>query len=145
MAFLKKIANGEVDRSEVAAFLFDPGTLLSTAKVTSDALANHFILAVDGCLLRQLSSPLIQLFVGQLRPNGSWAKAIDLLVCIGDVADQIVSGRNKWNRVSDHCGNKVSECFENVKGTIKVFLITYFNDKGIGAAPGPLPWLLADL
>jgi len=99
------ISEGECGRSEVAPLLLNPGPLLSTTEATSDAVADDLLLAVGDHLGGQPLTPLVQLVVGQLGPDGTRAEAVDLLVGIRDVSDQIVTGRDERDRINVHCLN----------------------------------------
>ena len=65
----------------------------------------HLLLTVEGGFGGQLTAPLVKLLVSERGPVGARAKPIDLLVGVGDVADQIVTGGNKGSHGVVHRGN----------------------------------------
>jgi hypothetical protein len=54
---------------------------------------------------------------------------VDFLVGIGDVADEIITGRNEWNRVRGHCGNRLHPTSEKVNGNLELFLTIRWVDR----------------
>ena len=118
------ISNGERGRSEVAPLLLNPGPLLRPTEATGDTVPNDLLLSVGNHLSGQLPAPLVQLVVGQLRPDGTRTKPVDLLVGIGDVADQIVTGGDERDRINVHCGNRLHPAVEKVNGKFELFLTT---------------------
>ncbi len=99
------ISNSETGTSEVTTLLLNPSPLLSTAETTGNTVTDNLLLTVDDHLSRQLTTPLVQLIIGQLRPDGTGTESVDLLVGIRDVADQVITGGNKGNRVINHVGS----------------------------------------
>jgi len=67
-------------------------------------------------------TPLVQLVVGQLGPVGTRAEAVDLLVGIGDEADQVITGGDEGDRINVHCGNRLHPVSEKVNGNLELFL-----------------------
>jgi len=124
---VNNISDSESGTSEVTAFLFNPRPLLCPAEATGNAVADNLLLAVGNRLGRQLTTPLIQLFVGQLRPNGTGTKTVDLLVGVRNVADQIITGGDEGNRVINH-GKKILAA----KSPVKTFF-KFFSSKFTGA------------
>ena len=114
------ISNGESGTSEVTAFLLNPSPLLSTAETTGNTVTDNLLLTVGDHLSRQLTTPMIKLFIGQLRPNRPGTESVDLLVGVRDVADQVITGRNKGNRVINH-GKKIPAANGSVKTFFKFF------------------------
>ena len=119
------ISNSESGTSEVTAFLFNPSPLLSTTETTGNAVADSLLLAVGNRLGRQLTTPLVQLLVGQLRPNRPGTETVDFFVGVGDVADQVITGGNKGNRVINH-GKKILAANGSVKTFFKLFFIKVY-------------------
>jgi len=99
------ISEGERGRGEVAPLLLNPGPLLRPAEATDDTVPNDLLLSVGNHIGRQPLAPLVQLVVGQLGPDGPRAEAVDLLVGIRNEPNEVITGRNKGNRVSVHCLN----------------------------------------
>ena len=120
--FLKidNISNSETGTSEVTTLLLNPSPLLSTAEATGNAVADNFLLAVGDRLSRQFPTPLVQLLIGQLRPDGTGTESVDLFVGVRDVADQVITGGNKGNRVINH-GKKILATKSPVKTFFKFF------------------------
>ena len=116
------ISEGERDRGEVAPLLLNPGPLLRPAEATGDTVTDNLLFSVGNHLSRQLPTPLVQLVVGQLGPHGTRPKPVDLLVGIGDEADQLVTGGNEGNVVRGHCGNRLHPTSEKVNGNLDLFL-----------------------
>ncbi len=116
------ISEGECDRGEVAPLLLNPGPLFSPAEATGDAVPNDLLLSVGNHLSGQLPAPLVQLVVGQLRPDGTRTKPVDLLVGIGDEADQVITGGDEGDRINVHCGNRLHPAGEKVNGKFDLFL-----------------------
>jgi len=114
------ISNGESGTSEVTAFLLNPSPLLSTAETTGNTVTDNLLLTVGDHLSRQLTTPMIKLFIGQLRPNRPGTESVDLLVGVRDVADQVITGGNKGNRVINH-GKKIPAANGSVKTFFKFF------------------------
>ena len=114
------ISNGESGTSEVTAFLFNPSPLLCPAEATGDAVTDNLLLTVGDNLSRQIPTPLVQLLIGQFRPNGTGTKSVDFLVGIGNVADQIITGGDEGNRVINH-GKKILAANGSVKTFFKFF------------------------
>ena len=127
------ISNSESGTSEVTAFLFNPSPLLSTTETTGNAVADSLLLAVGNRLGRQLTTPLVQLLVGQLRPNRPGTETVDFFVGVGDVADQVITGGNEGNRVINH-GKKILA----TKSPVKTFF-KFFSSKFTGAIWTPYP------
>ncbi len=121
------ISNGESGTSEVAAFLLNPSPLLSTAETTGNTVTDNLLLTVGDHLSRQLTTPLVQLLIGQFRPDGTGTESVDLLVGVRDVADQVITGGNKGNRVINH-GKKIPAA----NGSVKTFF-KFFSSKFTGA------------
>ena len=121
------ISNSETGTSEVTAFLFNPRPLLCPAEIAGNAVTDNFLLTVGDYLSRQLPAPLVQLLIGQLRPDGSGPKSVDLFVGVRDVADQIITGGNEGNRVINH-GKKILAA----KSPVKTFF-KFFSSKFTGA------------
>jgi len=119
------ISNGESGTSEVTAFLLNPSPLLSTAETTGNTVTDNLLLTVGDHLSRQLTTPLVQLLIGQLRPDGTGTESVDLLVGIRDVADQVITGGNKGNRVINH-GKKILATKSPVKTFFKLFFWSWF-------------------
>ena len=115
------ISNCERSRSEITTFLLNPSPLLSTAEATGNAVTDNFLLAVGDRLSRQLPTPLVQLLIGQLRPDGTGTESVDLLVGVRDVANEVITGGNKGNRVINH-GKKIPA----TKGSVKTFFKLFF-------------------
>jgi hypothetical protein len=116
------ISEGERGRGEVAPLLLNPGPLLRPTEASGDTVPNDLLIAVGGHLSGQPLTPLVQLVVGQLGPVGTRPEAVDLLVGIGDEADQIVTGGNEGNVVRGHCGNILHPVSEKVNGNFELFL-----------------------
>ena len=116
------ISNGESGTSEVAAFLLNPRSLLSTTETTGNTVTDNLLLTVGDHLSRQLTTPLVQLLIGQLRPDGTGTETVDFFVGVRDVADQIISGGNEGNRVINH-GKKIPAANGSVKTFFKLFLV----------------------
>ncbi len=114
------ISNGESGTSEVTAFLLNPSPLLSTAEIAGNAVTDNLLLTVGDHLSRQLTTPLVQLLIGQFRPDGTGTESVDLLVGVRDVADQVITGGNKGNRVINH-GKKIPAANGSVKTFFKLF------------------------
>jgi len=114
------ISNGESGTSEVTAFLLNPSPLLSTAETTGNTVTDNLLLTVGDHLSRQLTTPMIKLFIGQLRPNRPGTESVDLLVGVRDVADQVITGGNEGNRVINH-GKKILATKSPVKTFFKFF------------------------
>jgi len=114
------ISNGESGTSEVTAFLLNPSPLLSTAETTGNTVTDNLLLTVGDHLSRQLTTPLVQLLIGQLRPDGTGTETVDLLVGVRDVTDQVITGGNKGNRVINH-GKKIPAANGSVKTFFKFF------------------------
>ena len=114
------ISNSESGTSEVTAFLFNPSPLLSTTETTGNAVADSLLLAVGNRLGRQLTTPLVQLFIGQLRPDGTGPKSMYGFVRVRNVADQIISRRDKRNRIINHA-KKIPAANPSVKTFFKKF------------------------
>lgn len=121
------ISNGESGTSEVTAFLLNPSPLLSTAETTGNTVTDNLLLTVSDHLSRQLTAPLVQLLVSQLRPNRPGTETVDFLVGVGDVADQVITGGNEGNRVINH-GKKILAA----NGSVKTFF-KFFSSKFTGA------------
>lgn len=121
------ISNGESGTSEVTAFLFNPRPLLCPAEATGNAVADNLLLTVSDNISRQIPTPLVQLLIGQLRPNRPGTESVDLLVGVRDVADQVITGGNKGNRVINH-GKKILAA----NGSVKTFF-KFFSSKFTGA------------
>ena len=117
---VNNISNGESGTSEVAAFLFNPSPLLSTAEIAGNAVTDKLLLTVGDHLSRQFPSPMIKLFIGQLRPNRPGTETVDLLVGVRNVADQIITGGDEGNRVINH-GKKILAAKSPVKTFFKFF------------------------
>ena len=122
---IDNISNGESGTSEVAAFLLNPSPLLSTAETTGNTVTDNLLLTVGDHLSRQLTTPLVQLLIGQLRPDGTGTETVDLLVGVRDVADQVITGGNKGNRVINH-GKKILATKSPVKTFFKLFFWSWF-------------------
>ena len=127
------ISNGETGTSEVTALLFNPSPLLSTTETTGNTVTDNLLLTVGDHLSRQLTTPLIQLLIGQLRPDGTGTESVDLLVGVRDVADQVITGGNKGNRVINHGKNILAD-----NGSVKTFF-KFFSSKFTGAIWTPYP------
>ncbi len=76
------ISNSESGTSEVTAFLFNPSPLLSTTETTGNAVADNLLLTVGDHISRQLTTPLVQLLIGQLRPNRPGTHTMYGFVCV---------------------------------------------------------------
>jgi hypothetical protein len=124
---IDNISNGESGTSEVAAFLLNPSPLLSTAETTGNTVTDNLLLTVGDHLSRQLTTPLVQLLIGQLRPDGTGTETVDLLVGVRDVADQIISRRDKRNRIINH-----AKKIPAAKPAVKTFF-KFFSSKFTGA------------
>jgi len=96
--------------------------LFSPAEATGDTVPNDLLLSVGNHLGRQPLTPLVQLVVGQLGPVGTRAEAVDLLVGIGDEADQVITGGDEGDRINVHCGNRLHPVSEKVNGNLELFL-----------------------
>lgn len=116
------ISEGERGRGEVAPLLLNPGPLLRPTEATGDTVPNDLLLSVVEYLDRQLPAPLVQLVVGQLGPVGTRPKPVDLLVGIGDEADQVITGGDEGDRINVHCGNRLHPAGEKVNGNFELFL-----------------------
>ena len=114
------ISNGESGTSEVTAFLFNPRPLLCPAEIAGNAVTDNLLLTVDNHFSRQLTTPLVQLLIGQLRPDGTGTKTMYDFVRIRNVADQIISRRDKRNRVINHA-KKIPAANLAVKTFFKFF------------------------
>jgi len=127
------ISNSETGTSEVTAFLLNPSPLLSTAETTGNTVTDNLLLTVGDHLSRQIPTPLVQLLIGQLRPDGTGTESVDLLVGVRDVADQIITGGDEGNRVINH-GKKILA----TKSPVKTFF-KFFSSKFTGAIWTPYP------
>jgi len=127
------ISNSETGTSEVTTLLLNPSPLLSTTEIAGNAVTDNLLLTVGDHLSRQFPTPLIQLLIGQLRPNGTGTETVDLLVGVRDVADQVITGGNKGNRVINH-GKKILAA----NGSVKTFF-KFFSSKFTGAIWTPYP------
>jgi hypothetical protein len=116
------ISEGERGRGEVAPFLLNPGPLLRPTEATGDTVTDDLFLSVVEYLDRQLPAPLVQLVVGQLGPVGTRTEAVDLLVGIGDEADQVITGGDEGDRINVHCGNRLHPAGEKVNEKFELFL-----------------------
>jgi len=116
------ISEGERGRGEVAPLLLNPGPLLRPTEASGDTVPNDLLIAVGGHLSRQPLTPLVQLVVGQLGPVGTRPKPVDLLVGIGDEADQVITGGDEGDRINVHCGNILHLADEKVNGNLELFL-----------------------
>ena len=114
------ISNSESGTSEVTAFLFNPSPLLSTTETTGNAVADSLLLTVGDHLSRQFPSPMIKLFIGQLRPNRPGTKTMYGFVRVRNVTDQIIPGGNKRNVVVNHA-KKIPAAKSPVKTFFKFF------------------------
>jgi len=114
------ISNSETGTSEVTTLLLNPSPLLSTAKITSNTVTDNLLLTVGDHLSRQFLTPLVQLLIGQLRPDGTGTESVDLFVGVRDVADQVISRRDKRNRIINH-GKKILATNGSVKTFFKLF------------------------
>ena len=121
------ISNSETGTSEVTAFLFNPRPLLCPAESTGNTVTDNLLLTVGDHLSRQIPTPLVQLLIGQLRPDGTGTESVDLLVGVRDVVDQVITGGNEGNRVINH-GKKILAS----NGSVKTFF-KFFSSKFIGA------------
>lgn len=130
---VNNISNGESGTSEVTAFLLNPSPLLSTAETTGNTVTDNLLLTVGDHLSRQFPTPLVQLLIGQLRPDGTGTESVDLLVGVRDVADQIITGGDEGNRVINH-GKKILA----TKSPVKTFF-KFFSSKFTGAIWTPYP------
>ena len=123
------ISNGESGTSEVTAFLLNPSPLLSTAETTGNTVTDNLLLTVGDHLSRQLTTPLVQLLIGQLRPNRPGTKTMYGFVRVRNVTDQIITGGNKRNVVVNH-GKKILAANGSVKTFFKKFstfpLLSFF-------------------
>jgi len=106
-AFLEidDISDSERNWGEVATLLLHPDLLAYTAKLAGNTITDNLLLAVDDRFGRQLPAPLVQFIVGQLGPDGTRPKPVDLLVRVTDEADEVITGRDEGNRISVHCGD----------------------------------------
>jgi hypothetical protein len=120
------ISNGESGTSEVTAFLLNPSPLLSTAETTGNTVTDNLLLTVGDHLSRQLTTPLVQLLIGQLRPNRPGTKTMYGFVRIRNVADQIISRRDKRNRIINHAKKILA-----TKSPVKTFF-KFFSSKFTG-------------
>ena len=125
------ISNSETGTSEVTTLLLNPSPLLSTAETTGNTVTDNLLLTVGDHLSRQFPSPLVQLFVSQLRPNRPGTETVDFFVGVGDVADQVISHRDKRNRVINH-GKKILA----TKSPVKTFF-KFFSSKFVGTIWSP--------
>ena len=116
------ISEGERGRGEVAPLLLNPGPLLRPTEATGDTVPNDLLLSVGNHLGRQPLTPLVQLVVGQLGPVGTRTEAVDLLVGIGDEADQVITGGDEGDRINVHCGNRLHPAGEKVNEKFELFL-----------------------
>jgi len=124
---IHNISNSETGTSEVTAFLFNPRPLLCPAEIAGNAVTDNLLLTVGDHLSRQLTTPLVQLLIGQLRPDGTGTESVDLLVGVRDVADQVITGGDEGNRVINH-GKKILAA----NGSVKTFF-KFFSSKFVGA------------
>ena len=125
------ISNSETGTSEVTTLLLNPSPLLSTTEIAGNAVTDNLLLTVGDHLSRQLTTPLVQLLIGQLRPDGTGTESVDLLVGVRDVADQVITGGNKGNRVINH-GKKIPAA----NGSVKTFF-KFFSSKFVGTIWSP--------
>jgi len=116
------ISEGERGRGEVAPLLLNPGPLLRPTEASGDTVPNDLLIAVGGHLSGQPLTPLVQLVVGQLGPVGTRAEAVDLLVGIGDEADQVITRGDEGDRINVHCGNRLHPAGEKVNEKFELFL-----------------------
>jgi hypothetical protein len=121
------ISNSEIGTSEVTAFLLNPSPLLSTAEIAGNAVTDNLLLTVGDNLSRQFPTPLVQLLIGQLRPNRPGTKTMYGFVRIRNVADQIISRRDKRNRIINH-----AKKIPAAKPAVKTFF-KFFSSKFTGA------------
>lgn len=117
---IDNISNSETGTSEVTTLLLNPSPLLSTAETTGNTVTDNLLLAVGNRFSSQITTPLVQLLIGQLRPDGTGTESVDLLVGVRDVADQIISRRDKRNRIINHA-KKIPAANPSVKTFFKKF------------------------
>ena len=115
------ISNGESGTSEVAAFLLNPSPLLSTAETTGNTVTDNLLLTVGDHLSRQLTTPLVQLLIGQFRPDGTGTESVDLLVGVRDEANEVVAGGDEGGGVSVHVGEILGERSQLVNDFSDIF------------------------
>ena len=114
------ISNSEIGTSEVTAFLFNPRPLLCPAEIAGNAVTDNLLLTVGDHLSRQLTTPLVQLLIGQLRPDGTGTHTMNFFKNIRNVPNQVITGGNKGNRVINH-GKKIPAANGSVKTFFKLF------------------------
>ena len=123
------ISNSEIGTSEVTAFLFNPRPLLSTAETTGNTVTDNLLLTVDDHLSRQLTTPLVQLLIGQFRPDGTGTHTMYGFVCVRNVPNQFIPAGSKRNVVVNHA-KKIPAAKSPVKTFFKkifqLFLTFYF-------------------
>ena len=123
------ISNSETGTSEVTAFLFNPRPLLCPAESTGNTVTDNLLLTVGDRFSSQITTPMIKLFIGQLRPNRPGTKTMYGFVRVRNVTDQIITGGNKRNVVVNH-GKKIPAAKSPVKTFFKkifqLFLTFYF-------------------
>jgi len=130
---IDNISNSETGTSEVTTLLLNPSPLLSTAETTGNTVTDNLLLAVGNRFSSQITTPLVQLLVGQFRPDRPGPETVDFFVGVGDVADQIITGGNEGNRVINH-GKKILA----TKSPVKTFF-KFFSSKFTGAIWTPYP------
>ncbi len=109
--------------------------MANAAELALDPLADRRLFAVGDNLRAQLAPPLIQLRVGQFRPDRTRTETVHLLVGVGDEADELVAGRSEGNRVSVHVGETLDERSETVKG-FSDFFFRFFSAFRLDNRPG---------
>jgi len=124
---IDNISNGESGTSEVAAFLLNPSPLLSTAETTGNTVTDNLLLTVGDHLSRQLTTPLVQLLIGQLRPNRPGTHTMHFFVRVRNVTDQFIPAGHKWNRIINH-----AKKIPAAKPAVKTFF-KFFSSKFTGA------------
>lgn len=123
------ISNSEIGTSEVTAFLFNPRPLLCPAEIAGNAVTDNLLLTVGDHLSRQLTTPLVQLLIGQLRPDGPGTHTMNFFKNIRNVPNEVISRRDKRNRIINHA-KKIPAAKPAVKTFFKkifqFFLTFYF-------------------
>ena len=114
------ISNSKIGTSEVAAFLLNPSPLLSTAETTGNTVTDNLLLTVGDHLSRQLTTPLVQLLIGQLRPDGTGTHTMYGFVCVRNVPNQFIPAGSKRNVVVNHA-KKIPAANLAVKTFFKFF------------------------
>ena len=126
---VNNISNSKTGTSEVTAFLFNPSPLLCPAESTGNTVTDNLLLTVGDYIIRQLPTPMIKLFIGQLRPNRPGTHTMYGFVCVRNVPNQFIPAGSKRNVVVNHA-KKIPAANLAVKTFFKkifqLFLTFYF-------------------